>query len=334
MNYIGIDLHKRYTYLTMINNNGVCLSKERIPTVKEDIVKYFQSIQEPVKAALEATRNWYWVFDTIEPMVKELKLASPSKVRLIAEATIKTDQIDSRVLADLLRTEYLPTSYVPNQEVRQQRELLRHRSFMIRHRCSLKNRIHALLDKLGIKSPFDNVFSKSGLEFLKSLKLDWAYQKELNDCLQAIEFYNKKEQEHNKLITDLVKESDEAKLLTTIPGIGHHNALLITAEIGDVNRFSNGNKFASYCGLVPSVHISDSTVRYGHITKSGDRWLRWVFVEAVHAARRTSLRFSKLYNRVAAKKNAQTAIGAVARELAVVSYYVLKYKKPFKDFTW
>jgi transposase len=334
MNYIGIDLHKRFTHFAVLNEQGQVLDRSRIPTEKEAIISYLSKIKEPAKATLEATRNWYWVFDTIEPMVKELKLTAPSKVRLIAEATVKTDQIDAKVLADLLRTNYLPTSYVPDQETRQRRELLRHRAFLVRIRSKVKNRIHALLDKLGIQHSFDNLFGKTGIEFLKSLKLDWAYQKELDDYLKTLDFFNETEKEQNKIIQKLAKESKEANLLMTIPGIGYHNALLITAEIGDVSRFRDGNKFAAYCGLVPKVHISDRTVRYGHLTKAGDRWLRWIFIEAAHTARRHSLRFKKLYDRVYKKKGSQVAVGAVARELAVVSYYVLKNQTAFKDFIW
>jgi transposase len=115
----------------------------------------------------------------------------------------------------------------------------------------------------------------------------------------------------------------------TIPGIGYHHALLILAEMGEVSRFANGEKYASYCGLVPTVHISEKTVRYGHLTPQGNHWLRWVYVEAAHIAIRKSVRLANLYSRAA-----QKAIGAVARELAVISFYVLKTRTEFKDRLW
>jgi transposase len=334
MRYVGMDLHKQSSQMVVLNESGEVLGKSRIPTRREALVDYFSKLEGPVKVALEATRNWYWVYDTIEPMVDELKLASPPKVRVIAESTIKTDQIDAKVLADLLRTNFLPSCYVPGQETRQARELLRHRAFLVQTRTKFKNRIHIVLDKLGIEHPFDNLFSKAGLEFLKGLELPWAYQKELTDSLDILKLLNEKEREQNKIIERLCAESEGAKLLMTIPGIGRHNALLIISEIGEIDRFATGGKFAGYCGLVPTVHISDQTVRYGQLTDVGNKWLRWVFIEAAHVGRLKSLRFARLYNRVKLKRGPQVAIGAVAREMAVVSFYLLRYKEPFRDDKW
>jgi transposase len=334
MNYMGIDFHKHFTHFAILNQSGEVLKRARIPSEREAIIDFVEKVPKPVKAAIEATRNWYWAYDTIEPLVEELKLASPPKIRIIAESTVKTDKIDAKVIADLLRTNFLPVCYVPSQEVRQRRELLRHRTFLIRIRTKLKNRIHGILDKVGIHHPFENLFSLSGMKFLKSLELDWAYQQELDDYLETMEHLNGKVKAQNRIIEKLCKESPQSKLLMTIPGIGYHNALLIASEIGEVNRFSTGAKYAGYCGLVPTVHISEKTVRYGQMSRVGNRWLRWVYVEAAHIARRKSLRFSKLYKRVSLRKGPQVAIGAVARELAVVSFYVLKYQKAFKDYKW
>jgi transposase len=288
---------------------------------------------KPLNVALEATRNWYWVYDVLEEMSEEVKLAHPAKISLIAEAVVKTDKIDANIIAHLLRTNFLPTCYVPSKEIRQRRELLRHRAFLIRIRTRVKNRIHALLDKTGIKHPFDDLFTREGIEFLHQLSLEWAYQHELNDLLELLEILNKKEKEQNRIIVKICKETQEAKITKTLPGFGYHNALLVANEIGDVSRFPDGAHYASYCGLVTSVYISDRTVLYGKITKQGNRWLRWIYVEAAHFAARKSYRFGNLYARVEKRSGSkQKAIVAVARELAVVNYYMLKYNKPFNDY--
>jgi transposase len=146
-----------------------------------------------------------------------------------------------------------------------------------------------------------------------------------------MEVLDLKEKEQNQLIAKLCQKTPNALLLMTLPGFGYHNALLVAQEIAEVSRFPDGGHFASYCGLVTSVRISDRTVRYGHITKQGNRWLRWIYIEAAHFARKHSFRFGSLYQRVAQRSGTQKAIVAVARELAVVSYYMLKYQKPFDD---
>ena len=157
--------------------------------------------------ALEATRNWYWMYDFLEDMVQDIKLAHPPKTKLIAEARIKTDKLDSRILADLLRTNYLPTCYVPDQETRQRRELLRHRAYLIRIRVALKNRVHAMLAKLGIEHTYEDLFTKQGMEFLHNLELPSAYQKALTDNLSLIEDLNTKDRILQRKIRQLCKET-------------------------------------------------------------------------------------------------------------------------------
>jgi transposase len=334
MPYIGIDLHKHYTHFVVLNQNGVVVKQDKIPSEREAVTKFFSELEGPKVAALEATRNWYWFYDLVEGMVESLKLVAPHKMRVIAESTVKTDKVDARVIAELLRINYLPTCYVPPPEVRQLRELLRHRASLVDMRTKVKNRIHSLLDKLGVRYPFDNLFTGRGLKFLQSLQLGGMYQLELEENLGLLEFLNEREKSSSKLINQLAGESEDCRLLMTIPGIGYHNALLIMAEIGDIDRFSSGEKYASYCGLVPTVRISERTVRYGHLTPQGNPWLRWVYVEAAHIARKKSVRLAGLYARVARKKGVQKAIGAVARELAVISFYVLKDRTDFKDRLW
>lgn len=331
MNYLGIDLHKRNAYCCLLSDSGQVIKSQRVPARRDALREFLRSIPVPVRVALEATRNWYWVFDTIEPEVERIALAHPAKTRLIAETRIRTDKVDSRIYAELDRINFLPVCYVPDQETRQKRELLRHRAFLVKMRSRLKNRIHAALDKAGVEHPFENLFTNSGIEFLKGLKLRWAYQQELNDCLELIEILNQKEKEQNRLIERLCKESPQARLLTAMPGVGCHSALLIANELAEPGRFPNGERFASYCGLVSSVHISDRTVRYGGITKQGNRWLRWVFTEAAHTARRKSLRLGNLYQRVESRSGPQKAIIAVAREMAVIAFYMLKNNTKFRD---
>lgn len=334
MNYVGIDLHKHYSHFAILDQNGQVVKRARVPTEREGVTKFISELERPLVAGVEATRNWYWFYDLVESTVDSLTLVSPPKMRVIAESTVKTDKIDARVIAELLRANYLPTCYMPPREVRELRELLRYRAAVVGIRTMLKNRVHSLLEKLGVQPPFDNLFSGRGLAFLKSLQLGSVYQLELEECLEHLEFLNEREKRYSRLIKQRAEESEDCRLLMTIPGIGFHNSLLIMAEVGDIRRFTTAEKYASYCGLVPTVHISEKTVRYGPLTPRGNQWLRWAYVEAAWVAVRKSNRLFGLYQRVARKKGTQKAIGAVARELAVISFAILKTRTEFKDRLW
>jgi len=101
----------------------------------------------------------------------EMHLAHPTLVRPFAKKHVKTDKVDSDV-AQLLRMNYLPESYVPEGEIRDLRTIVRHRASLVRLRTSIKNRVHALLTREGIELPkLSDIFGKRGMEFLKGVKL-------------------------------------------------------------------------------------------------------------------------------------------------------------------
>jgi transposase len=260
-----------------------------------------------------------------------VKLAHPLKVKLIAESTIKTDHIDGHALADLLRTNYLPTSYIPSKETRVLRERLRHRVVLVRLRSSLKNRIEAVLAKLGMSKPpqFSHLYTEGGKEWLRGLGLDQPYQSEIDTYLKLIENLTKFIMGLDKEIKRYLARDKRAEYLLTIPGIGEFTAYLILAEIGDINRFSSPKKLTSYAGLVPSVNQSGKHIYFGRITKQGDVYLRWALVEASHQTVRHDFYFKNRYQRLKAVKGSSKAITAIARELLEIVWWVLKEERPY-----
>jgi len=125
-----------------------------------------------VQVAIESTGNlWIPIYDHLENEHIHTVLTNPKKTRMIAEAKIKTDKLDARILADLLRANLLSPSYVPPPEIRMQRSIIRERARLTQLRTIIKNRIHALLDKHAYKSPYTDIFGKHGLEWLHKLDL-------------------------------------------------------------------------------------------------------------------------------------------------------------------
>jgi hypothetical protein len=104
---------------------------------------------------LEASRTWGTLYELLVGLegVAGVTLAHAQKVRAIAEAQIKTDKLDSTVLAQLLRADLIPTAYIPPRAVRDTRELLRDRAALVSLRTVLKNRIAAIVRKTGVKLP-------------------------------------------------------------------------------------------------------------------------------------------------------------------------------------
>jgi len=93
MNYVGLDYHKKYSFATIITEQGEVKEKERLPNRKESFREYLREYKE-VMAVVEACWNWPVAIELLEGLVDEVKLAHPLKVKAIAEARIKTDSID------------------------------------------------------------------------------------------------------------------------------------------------------------------------------------------------------------------------------------------------
>ena len=147
MNYIGVDLHKKYSYVTRMTEEGEILDHGRVGHNPESLATFVQSIDKDDSLAVEATCNWYYFYELVENQTPNISLAHPLKTRIIAEARVKTDKIDSKTLAHLLRADLLPTSYIPTRQTRDLREKLRYRASLVKIRTQLKNKIHAILSK-------------------------------------------------------------------------------------------------------------------------------------------------------------------------------------------
>jgi len=272
MKYVGIDLHRRFSMASVVDEKGKLIEQRKLPNGIES-KEFLEGHSSSLQVVVEATGNWQWLYDLLEEAGVEVKLAHPLKTKAIASAKVKNDKVDSLTLAQLLRTDLLPFSYVPEKSVRMLRELLRYRASLVKIQTSLKNRIHTILAKNNIKHEFSDLFGRRGIEFLSSLNLIEAYNIPLKGYLSLI----KKVSEEIKFIDGIIKslssEDKEARVLMSIPGIGYHSALLIKVEIGEVNRFPCAKKLCAYAGLVPSTYASGDFCYYGHITKQGSRYL-------------------------------------------------------------
>ena len=326
MEYIGMDVHKRYCYATVMDEDGVVLRREKFASTIEGIHDFLNSIEDEAVFVIESVGFWEYIYEEICNAGYEVKLCHPRKVRVIAEARIKTDKVDSEILAHLLRTDLLPESYVPPKRIRDLRRLVRHRVFLKRKSTSIKNRIHSEILRRGIVSPYNNIFTKKGRIYLESLEIPMIDQllKILKDIEKEIDILN-------ELLLEYYSEMPDAQLLTTIPGIGFYSALVIISEIGDIHRFPSPEKLCAYSGLIPSTHQSGGIEMHGHITKEGSRHLRWILTEAIHVHKRIDPDsiISRFYHRIERKKGKGRAVIAASRKLLTVIYWMLMFHEPF-----
>jgi len=263
MKYIGIDHHKQYSVVTVMDEKGTLLHKGRFPMKRAAIKEYLEKVKgaEPAKAVLEASYGWEFLYDVVQDIIDEVMLAHPYKTRAIAEARIKHDLLDATTLAHLLRADLIPPAYAPPPEIRSTRNLLRFRFTYTYLSVEVKNRIHALLDRHHLEGPewssHSSRFSKKGRALLQTLTLPGHDTFILQRSLQLLEYAQERIQEIDTLLHSILAQDPIAQLLDTIPGLGPFFALLIRYELGDVGRFSSAKKLCSYIGIVPSFLLRE-----------------------------------------------------------------------------
>ena len=337
MKSLGLDYHKNYSLASIITEDGE-LRKEKLLNRKESF-KEFLSKYSDVVAVVEACWNWPVAVELLEGLVDKVVLAHPYKVKAIAEARIKTDSIDSATLAYLLRADLIPEAYLRDKENLKRQKVLRARSFYVKLRTQIKNRVHVLIDAQReeireVAKGYSDLFGKGGLEWLKGLTLYDPDEKILEGLLEVYEILCQEIKKTDGIVRSIVRSDTDCQLLKSIPGIGDFFAALVKTEIGEIERFSSASKLSSYVGLVPSTYASGGKVWHGRLTKQGNKWLRWSMVEAVKAAISSNGELRSYYERIKRNKGPKAAKVATARRLLAIVYRVLKEKDTFKLYKY
>ena len=332
MLHAGMDMHKRFSVVTVVDDSGKeVVTGKHLENQEKELLGFFKGLGEDVRVVLEAGQNWMWMCDLLDDYGIENILCHPLKTRAIATAKIKTDKLDSRILSQLLRADFIPQAYKPDAEIRALRELMRYRAFLVRERTKTKNAVHALLTRGNIQHPWSDLFGRAGLAYLKDLALPAQKRFLLDGYLGVLANLTQEISRVDKKISGEYRASGDARLLATMPGVGPLLALFILAEVGDISRFHTAKQLSSHAGLVPSTSQSGGRVRHGRITRQGSPWLRWALVEAAIHASRYPGPLRDHYLRLKRKKGNKIARVAVARKMSTYLFYMLKEGKTYGE---
>ena len=336
---IGIDVHKKKCVATIKGQSRQILRQAAFDNDSKAMTRFIDDIKKEhgsnnnnaVRAVCESTAN-YWIrlHDTLEENGIDAMLAHPAKTKIIAQARLKNDKLDSEVLADLLRTDMVYESFVPDKQYGELRSLVRTRLGLVRTRAVYKNKIHSILAKYEHKPPVYKIFSKKGIAWLRQIKLTETGRMSADAYLDGIELIQQQIDSFEKNMASVSKDDKRARLLMSMPGINYITALTAISEIVDVGGFATPEKLVSYAGLAPSQRDSGETKNSGNITKHGSAWLRYAVVEAAHTAMHHDERIRRFYSRIAARRGPQKARVAAAKEMLVICWHMLTRMEPYR----
>ncbi len=282
----GIDAHTRYVVVVIVNKSGErLLGPVRIRASEPQRLLEVLAPYRPLEVVVETSSSWPWLYELLTPAGARFVLAHAKKLRAIAEANYKSDDIDAELLARMRLAGCIPEVYATPASQREWATLVRHRNRLGAQRTTLVNRIHGQLHQVGLHVRRGELLTRSGRAWLRTTawpKLSPEQRRLVRTHLRLIAQVQPLVRTLDRRITQVAATIPEARLLQSVPGIGAYRALVICAEALPISRFDGPAKLVSYAGLAPrSKRSGQRPVRYGEIPRGVNRWLRGTLVRAV-----------------------------------------------------
>jgi transposase len=339
MLHVGLDLSRRRVDVCAISDAGELVGQFRQPVDRDGLyglTKRLEPYGGPVRAVVESMNGARYVHDELTGHGWRVLVADAQKVKGLAPLACKTDTVDARVLAELSWRDLVPAIWLPSPGVRAEREQARYRMHLVKHRSTLKNRVHSTLIAHGYQVPVSDLFGAAGRRLLAGLKLPEPWAGTTIATLELIDDLDARIDRLEAALRRVGADHRYVPILMTAPGIGWVLAYTIASEIGEIERFPTPNRLVSYTGLCPRVKQSGGSDLRGPLSKHGPRYLRWALVDAAAVACRHPLyaeRYQQLKRRTGRQRGAKVAQIDLARRLAEAIWHMLTKSQPFQPFT-
>jgi len=332
MIHVGIDLHSDNMVIVAINDNSDEVRQAKLPSNGRALEDFFSTFDQPVQAVVECTCFWYWLADWCSEHEIPLKLAHAKMVKAISYAKVKTDKVDARTLAELLRAGLIPEAYQVKPERRELRELTRGRLRLIQWRGTLQSTLWNQAAKYNVRI--------SGSQWRYPDKLQQWLEPQLPPAalLQAqllVEQIRQLQTQIHRIEEAIEQQTTfnrQVERLLKVPGLGLVGAWTILAEIGDIGRFPSAGQFLSYCRLVPGAKDSGGNRRHKSGNKDGNKYLRAAFGQAAVSAYTHYKPVKKFYRKIKRRSGKPVARAVVGKELAKGVWHMLTKDEEYKGF--
>jgi transposase len=331
--YVGVDFHVKTQTVCWMDTAAGEIHQRTLAHQREDVAAFYRQWTAPVTSGVEASGYAQWFHRLVEETGHRLLVGDAHQIRQFARPRQKNDRRDAELLLDLLLHGDFPAVHVPPPASREVLDLLHHRQRLVRMRTMLKNSLQAMaLNHRVARGP--SLFTARGRAELRALPLSSAEDWQRRDGCELLE------QIHERVTRlDAERErrawADERVVrLRTYPGGGRLTGLAMGHTLEPAARFRDGRQVAAYGGLDPQERSSGETVRYGGISKQGNRLLRTLLVEAAWSTVRPGqdAELRRFYFHLLARKPSGVAIVAVARKLALRLYRMLRDGMEYDEF--
>jgi transposase len=331
--YCGVDLHARTLSLHVLDAQGQTVLAKTIAAGPKAFLQAVAPFREGLAVACECMFAWYWLADLCAQEQIPFVLGHALYMKAIHGGKAKTDKIDAHKIAVLLRGGLLPVAYVYPKGMRETRDLLRRRTFLVRRRAE------ALVHLVNTNSqynlpPFPKklAYAKNRAELnIPERFSDPSVKKNVATDLALIDVYDAQIADLESYLSKTAKVDDAQAYHRpqAVPGIGKVLALVLLYEIHDIGRFPEVGQFLSYARLVRCAHESAGKKQGTGGNKIGNAHLKWAFAEAACLFLRDSDQAKKWLARREKKHGKARALGALAARLGRAVYHLLRKQEAF-----
>ena len=335
MLHVGLDLSRKRVDVCLISSEGELVDHFPAPADRDGLYGLTRRVavyDEPVRGVVESMNGARFVHDELVAQGWEVLIADAQRVKGLAPLACKTDKIDSRVLAELSFRDLVPAIWLPTPGLRRERERSRFRLHLVKHRSTLKNRIHSTLIAFGHQVPMADLFGLAGRKLLRELDIPEPWRGHVDASLALIDDLELRISEIEAGLQRSGADHRYVPILMTAPGFGWITSFTVACEIGDIARFCSPTKLTGYTGLCPRVSQSGDMDRRGPLSKHGPKYLRWGLMEAaIHAAAHPLYkeRYQRTKRRLGRQRGAKVAQIDLARKLSEAIWYMLTRNQPF-----
>ena len=333
--YCGIDLHARSMHVCVIDHAGNLVFDKKLASRPEVLLRALEPFRDGLVIGVECMFAWYWVADFCVTHDIAFVLGHALYLKAIHGGKAKNDRIDATKLARLLRGGTFPTAYAYPRGMRETRDLLRRRTYLVRQRAQLLTHLQILNAQYNL-APFPKRlcyaanraemqvaerFADASVQ--RSAAANLAVIDRLDEVIADVERYLRR--------TAQVDGVQTYHRLQTIPGVGKLLALILLYEMHQVQRFASAGQFLSYARLVRCVHESAGKKLGTGGRKIGNAHLRWAFAEAACLLVQHSERAKRWKQRQGAQRGNGKALAILAARLARAVYHMLRKGEAFDE---
>jgi transposase len=333
--YCGIDLHARSLHVCVLDQAGTVLFDRNLPARPDALLRARAPYRDDLVVGVECMFAWYWVADLCQAENIPFVLGHALYMKAIHGGKAKNDRIDAGKIARLLRGGNFPLAYVYPRGMRETRDLLRRRTYLVRKRAELLTHLQILNAQYNL-APFPKKLSfaanREEMDIAQrftdpsvqhSATVNLALIDRLDELIADLELYLVK--------TAKVDDLQTFYRLRSIPGVGKVLALILLYEMHDVGRFQSAGQFLSYARLVRCAHESAGKKLGRGGKKIGNAHLRWAFAEAACLFLRGSEQAKRRKQQQAARRGDGKALAVLAAKLGRAVYHMLRKGEAFDE---